>query len=326
MILATGGAGYVGSHFVRAYRSKLPKAPIVVVDDLSTGHRESLPDENIHFYQVNIGDKSRMAEIFKQHTVDCVVHFAASAYVCESQKEPFKYLENNLVNSINLFQSMDSAGVRKIVFSSTCATYGLPQSIPIDESHPQEPVNVYGLTKLMIEKTLDSLASTLGWSYAALRYFNAAGAHPEGIVGESHVPETHIIPLLLAAAVNPQVVIPICGTDYPTTDGTCVRDYIHVMDLADAHLSAIDHLLSGKPNLLVNLGTSSGASVLELIELCQEVTGRKIQTVPAARRWGDPPTLVADYSKAASVLAWKPKHTLKSIIETAWNWEQNRLY
>ena len=331
MILVTGGAGYVGSHFLKAYRASHPDSAVVVVDDLSQGHIESLPQgADVHFHKENIGDQKAMIEILKRYSVETVVHFAASAYVGESQIDPFKYFQNNVINSINLFNSMQVAQVKKMVFSSTCASYGNPQYTPIDEQHPQQPVNVYGLTKYMLEKALISLSQTLDWSFVALRYFNAAGADPQGRIGESHYPETHLIPLVLKAAKGEVESVRINGTDYETADGTCVRDYIHVMDLAQAHCAAIDFLNanagSTSTSLCVNLGTSHGASVLEVIETCEQVIGKKIPIQKAERRFGDPAALVANYSKAESILSWKPEHDLKSIVSTAWNWEQNRRY
>ncbi len=327
MILITGGAGYVGSHFLRSYLNRLPDAPVVVVDNLSTGHRESLPQgSNIFFHAENIGDQNAMSEIFKRHSIECVVHFAASAYVGESQVDPFKYYQNNVINSINLFNAMDNAGVKKIVFSSTCATYGNPQYTPIDEAHPQDPVNVYGLTKLMLERTLKSLSETIGWTYVALRYFNAAGADHKNCIGESHDPETHLIPLVLQAAKGEIDAVQINGSDYDTRDGTCIRDYIHVLDLATAHHAAIDHLVGGGQSLCVNLGTAHGASVMDVVNVSRSVTGRDIKVKYGQRRSGDPAALVADYSRASSVLSWKPEYDLNSIISNAWNWEQNRKY
>lgn len=327
MILITGGAGYVGSHFLRSYLDRLPDAPVVIVDNLSTGHRESLPQgSNIFFHAENIGDRNAMHEVFERYPIECVVHFAASAYVGESQTDPFKYYQNNVVNSIQLFNAMDAAGVKKIVFSSTCATYGNPQYTPIDEAHPQEPVNVYGLTKLMLEKTLKSLSDTIGWTYVALRYFNAAGAHPNQSIGESHDPETHLIPLVLYAANGVIDAVQVHGSDYDTRDGTCIRDYIHVLDLASAHHAAIDHLVGGGKSLCVNLGTAYGASVMDVINVSRAVTGKDIKVNYGPRRSGDPAALVANYSHASSVLSWKPEHDLNSIISTAWAWEQKRRY
>ena len=239
-------------------------------------------------------------------------------------RSPFKYYQNNVVNSIQLFNAMESAGVKKIVFSSTCATYGNPQYTPIDEAHPQEPVNVYGQTKLMLEKILKSLSETIGWTYVALRYFNAAGAHHKISIGESHHPETHLIPLVLQAAKGEIDAVQINGSDYETKDGTCIRDYIHVLDLATAHHAAIDHLTSGEKSLCVNLGTAYGASVMDVINVSRSVTGKDIKVNYGPRRSGDPAALVADYSRASSVLSWKPAHDLENIISTAWAWEQIR--
>jgi UDP-glucose 4-epimerase len=327
MILITGGAGYVGSHFVRSYLDRLPDAPVVIVDNLSTGHRESLPQGNsIFFHAENIGNQNAMNEIFKRYPIECVIHFAASADVGESQIDPFKYYQNNVVNSIQLFNAMENAGIKKIVFSSTCATYGNPQYTPIDEAHPQVPVNVYGQSKLMLEKTLKSLSETIDWTYVALRYFNAAGADRQNGIGESHHPETHLIPLVLQAAKGEIDAVQINGSDYETRDGTCIRDYIHVLDLATAHHAAIDHLVSGEQSLCVNLGTANGASVMDVINVSRSVTGNDIKVNHGPRRSGDPAALVADYSLASSVLSWRPEHDLDSIISTAWAWEQDRRF
>jgi UDP-glucose 4-epimerase len=327
MILITGGAGYVGGQFVRTYLANFPKEQVVVVDNLSEGHDLSLPKgNNVKFIEENIGNVQAMKLILSENKVEAVVHFAASAYVGESQTNPFKYYENNVISSINLFKAMEESHVRKIVFSSTCATYGNPKYIPLDESHPQEPVNVYGTTKWILEKVLRSLSETADWSYVALRYFNASGADDSGEVGESHDPETHLIPLVLKVAAGKLDHVDLYGNDYDTKDGTCIRDYIHVADLAQAHCAALEALKHGKAALEINLGTSVGASILEVLAMCKEVTGKEIATTFAPRRWGDPPVLVANYSKAAAQLNWQPRHDLRKIVESAWKWEQNRRY
>jgi UDP-glucose 4-epimerase len=324
-ILVTGAAGYIGSHFVRRFLSTKSDGQVIAVDNLSVGHRESLPDtERILFFEHDIGDYEFARELFGKHDIHAVVHFAASAYVGESQEKPFKYFDNNVIGALNLFKAMGEAGVNKLVFSSSCATYGNPDYSPIDEDHPQRPVSVYGTTKYMIEKAIQSLATT-GWSYVSLRYFNAAGCDDSGEIGESHDPETHLIPLALQTALKKREVLSVFGDDYETADGTCVRDYVHVNDIADAHLLAFDKLDSGA-KLEVNLGCSVGASVKQVIDLCKEVSGRDINVKMCPRRAGDAVALFADQKRATEILGWRPKYDLKRIIETAWNWESNRKY
>jgi len=326
MILVTGGAGYVGSHFVREYSRRKSASELVVIDNLSEGHEQAATSAGAHFVNCSIGDQEKLSQVFSKHEIEAVVHFAASAYVGDSQEHPFKYLHNNVVQSINLFEAMERHKIRRIVFSSTCATYGVPEYVPLDEKHPQRPVNVYGNTKLIIEQILHSLAQTKEWSFVALRYFNAAGADKDGGIGESHEPEPHIVPRALKAALGTLSHVDILGDDYETRDGTCIRDYIHVTDLAAAHLSALN-LLKEKPiSECINLGTEYGASVKEVVNICQEVTGRKVPFRIAPRRFGDPPVLVANNAKAKSVLSWQPEYDLKRIVETAWSWEKDRRY
>jgi UDP-glucose 4-epimerase len=324
MILVTGGAGYVGSHFLHQY-SKSKQSGVVVVDNLCEGHRQALP-ENCQFVECGIGDQKALDKIFSENKIDAVVHFAANAYVGESQEDPFKYLHNNVVQTINLFEAMERHGVRKLVFSSTCATYGVPDYVPLDEGHPQRPVSVYGNTKVIVEKIMQSLAETKQWSFVALRYFNAAGASDDGTIGENHDPETHLIPLALKAALGTIVHLNVLGDDYPTKDGTCIRDYIHVNDLASAHQQALDLLNSKQSAEFINLGTEHGMSVKEVIDVCAAVTGKKIPIRIAPRRSGDPPVLVANAEKARKLLGWQPRYDLQKIVESAWKWEQNRRY
>jgi len=325
-ILVTGAAGYIGSHFVRRFLGAKQDKNIIAVDNLSVGHLESLPkNDRFVFYENDIGNFDFMRDLMEKHKVESVVHFAASAYVGESQEKPFKYFDNNVVGTLNLFKAMNETGCRKIVFSSSCATYGNPDYSPIDEDHAQRPVSVYGTTKYMIEKAIQALATT-GWSYASLRYFNAAGADDSGEIGESHEPETHIIPLTLQTALRKREVLQVFGDDYDTEDGTCVRDYVHVNDLADAHIQALDKLDSGTKELAVNLGSSVGASVKQVIEMCKQVTGRNINVKYSPRRAGDAVALFADHKRATEQLGWKPAYDLKRIVETAWNWESNRKY
>jgi UDP-glucose 4-epimerase len=327
MILVTGGAGYVGSHFLRRYLQSSGTEEVVVVDNLQESHKESLADTGrIHFCLQDIGNYEAMLKIFRQFGVDQVVHFAASAYVGESEESPEKYFDNNVVNSLNLFKAMQACGIKQIVFSSSCATYGAPQKVPIDESHPQKPISVYGLTKLIVEQVIEAYSRTRGWRYATLRYFNAAGADESGAIGESHDPETHLIPLALQAALDSSKKLTVFGSDYDTRDGTCVRDYIHVTDLADAHIKALELLSRGFSCGAINLGTSHGASVKEVIETCEAVTGRKINVDYGPRRAGDPPTLTADASLALETLAFEPQCDLMKIIQTAWNWETRRRF
>jgi len=326
MILVTGAAGYIGSHFLRYFMSKSSQ-PVLAVDNLSTGHKEALPkSKQVIFKEADIGDFDLMKNLLMENQVKSVVHFAASCYVGESEQNPFKYYNNNLLQSTRLLEAMDAAGTRKIVFSSSCATYGLPQSMPITETHQQAPINTYGQTKLMVEHILHTLKRTRGFSFVALRYFNAAGADESGEIGESHDPETHLIPNVLRALTGKLDCLEIYGDDYETRDGTCIRDYIHVNDLASAHCAALNLMEEKECGLGINLGTSHGASVKEIIELCTEISGKRPPSKVHPRRPGDPPVLVADYAKAKELLAWSPSYDLTSIIKTAWNWEQNRRY
>jgi UDP-glucose 4-epimerase len=342
MLLITGACGYIGSHFLHYYLSQVDES-VVAVDNLSLGHRQAIsPDiaARVHFYQIDMGDKTAMADILKRHKVDKVVHFAAFAFVGESQELPFKYFNNNVGQSLAFFEALAEAGVKSVVFSSTCATYGRPVRTPMDETHPQSPINTYGVTKLMIEQALRAMALASGWKYVLLRYFNAAGASPQGHIGESHPVETHLIPLALAAALGNGPPLKVYGNDYDTPDGTCIRDYVHVDDLACAHLKALalfgpahTHMpeaacLPDSNNLgaVFNLGTSHGSSVLEVIKTIERVSGLKVPYSFGPRRDGDPPTLTAVSTRAESVLGWKTAHDLESIVRTALAWEQNGTY
>lgn len=329
VILVTGGAGYVGSHFVRAFLAENQEEHIVVIDNLSKGHRKALPESNrLTVIVCDIDDSEVVSRAIVDHAVDLVVHFAAKIDVGESQKEPFAFLDNNVVQSIELFKTMESCGVRKIVFSSSCAVYGEPQYLPLDEKHGQMPTSVYGMTKQVVEDILRSFTDSRGWSSVSLRYFNAAGAADDGQCGESHDPEFHLIPNLLKAALGDLKEATIHGTDYETRDGTCVRDYVHVNDLATAHSQAIRVLrgLSKPSAIAVNLGSTEGFTVKEVIDMCQKVTNRQIPRRHAERRPGDPPALIANARLAKELLGWKPTYDLKKIVETAWRWEQARLY
>jgi UDP-glucose 4-epimerase len=324
MKLVTGAAGYIGSHVVKAYLDQFPQEDIVAVDNLSEGHAEALRfSPRIHFAQEDVGHCEGMKALLGRYEIDTVIHFAASCYVGESQTDPAKYFRNNVVQTLNLLDVMQECGVRRMVFSSTCATYGNPQVLPIDEQHPQLPINVYGATKLMVEQALRAYSLAQGWSYVALRYFNASGADESGLLGEQHNPETHLIPLILQVALGQRDAIRIYGQDYETPDGTCIRDYIHVNDLATAHIQAIRYLDENPGGAAFNLGTTVGSSVLEVINMCREVTGREIPIEAVARRAGDPPVLVANADKAQRLLGWTPHYDLRKIVETAWAWEQS---
>jgi UDP-glucose 4-epimerase len=321
-ILVTGGAGYIGSHAVRrlvddGYR-------VVVVDDLSRGHPAAL-DERAHFYQHDFGDAEAMRVIMKDHEVDAVLHFAGFIEVGESVREPAKYYENNVVHSISMLNAMREANVSRIVFSSTAAVYGEPEYTPIDEHHPLCPVNPYGESKRMIEQVIQHYADAYGLDYAILRYFNVAGAATDGLLGERHQPETHLIPRILQTALESgSAKVSIYGTDYPTSDGTCIRDYIHVDDLVDAHVLALEALLDGRMRQVYNLGSEHGFTVREVIRACQEIIGRPLQVEEVGRRSGDPAVLVAKSEKIRRQLRWNPKLTdMPSIIATAWRWHQS---
>ena len=315
-ILITGGAGYIGSVATELLRARGEQ--VVVLDNLSRGYRDAVAPE-IPFYEGNVGDRELVARIAREHNIDACVHFAAFAYVGESVSEPTLYYENNVAQGINLLGALVTAGVRRFVFSSTCATYGEPQQIPIDESHPQLPANPYGWSKLFIERILADYDRAYNLNFVALRYFNASGASPDR--GERHEPETHLIPLVLRAAQKQLDHVTVFGNDYPTHDGTCVRDYIHVSDLADAHALALDYLRDGSSSTAINLGNGQGYSVLEVINAAREVTRQDIPIKIEGRRAGDPSHLVADSSKARSVLGWQPQHAdLATIISSAWEW------
>jgi UDP-glucose 4-epimerase len=326
-ILVTGGAGYIGSHFVHRYVKKHPQTPVIVVDNLSEGHPQSLENlAGVTLIQENIGNIEAMSAIFSAHAVQTVIHFAASCYVGVSQEQPAAYFENNVIQSLSLLNAMDCCGVKEIVFSSTCASYGNPEYFPIDEKHPQKPINVYGSTKLMVEQALRAYSLARGLSSVSLRYFNASGADEQGLIGEHHDPETHLIPLILQVALGQRNAIHIYGNDYDTPDGTAVRDYIHVNDLADAHIAAIDYLRNHPGAEAFNLGTRTGSSVLEVIDMCRKVTNREIPVQLSPRRLGDPAILVSNAEKAETLLDWRAQYELQAIIETAWRWEQSRRY
>ena len=323
MILITGGAGYIGSHcaldLIRAGYE------CVVLDNLSYGHEEALQTTN--FCKVDLSNIDEIKDVFKNYPIKAVIHFAAFAYVGESVENPQKYYYNNVVNTLNLLNVMLENNVKKIVFSSTCATYGNPEYMPLDEKHTQNPINPYVTTKLVIEKFLQDYDKAYGLKYIALRYFNASGADPKANIGESHSPETHLIPLVLQTALGKRDCIKVFGDDYDTPDGTCIRDYIHVNDLAKAHRLALEKLFNGSESDFFNLGIGKGYSVKEIIEKSEKIIGKLINQQITERREGDPPVLVADNKKAKQELGWNPEFTeIEDIIQTAWNWELNRRY
>src|SRR3954452_13206648 len=318
-ILVTGGAGYIGSHTAKLLAAAGHEP--VVCDDFSQGHEWAVKWGPLE--RGRLSDAARLTEVFTSRKIDVVVHFAANALVGESMTNPAKYFQNNTVGSLNLLNAMHDAGVETIVFSSTCATYGDPVRVPIDESHPQAPVNPYGESKLMVEKILRWYGDAYDLRWMALRYFNAAGADPDGEIGEDHDPESHLIPLVIGAAQGVRPPVKIFGTDYPTPDGTAVRDYIHVMDLADAHLRALNRLAAGTPSQAINLGTGRGHSVREVVDAVTRVSGGTVPAVEPPRRAGDPPDLVAAPARAREVLGWTCRYPeLETIVRHAWAWHQ----
>jgi UDP-arabinose 4-epimerase len=321
-VLVTGGAGYIGSHTCKVL-ARAGHQP-VVFDNLSRGHREAVRWGPL--IEGDLADRNRLLTALETHRVAAVMHFAAYAYVGESVADPAMYYRNNLGGSLSLIEAMRETGVDKIVFSSTCATYGIPAGSPISESAPQLPVNPYGETKLAIERALHWYGEAYGLRSASLRYFNAAGADPEGEIGEHHEPETHLVPLVLQTALQQRSHVDIYGTDYPTADGTAIRDYIHVEDLAEAHVRALEHLCAGRESTALNLGTGRGHSVREVIAAAESVCGRAIRQREAPRRAGDPPVLVADPSRAAEQLGWRAHRSdLQTIISTAFAWHKRCL-
>lgn len=322
-VLVTGGAGYIGSHFVKLLSDKGFEP--IVIDNLSRGHKEAVPS-NVPFELADILDFASVINTFEKYKPEAVVHFAAFAYVGESVESPELYYTNNVAGSLKLIRACAEFGIKKFVFSSTCSIYGNPLQIPISESEPSKPINPYANTKLMIEMILRDFETAYGIKSVSLRYFNAAGADPDSNIGESHEPEPHLIPLVLHTAQKKREKVLVFGNDYDTHDGTCIRDYIHVMDLADAHLKAIDYLANGGESTVINLGTGSGNSVLEIINKAMEVTGREINYEIVGRRAGDPAKLVADNKKAKEILGWSPKYSIEDILKSAWNWHTNPKY
>lgn len=318
-VLVLGGAGYIGSHTV----DRLVEAgkDVVVVDSLVTGHLAAVRKE-AKFYQGDLADKDFMRKVFTENPdIDAVIHFAAFSLVAESMKDPLKYFDNNTAGMVKLLEVMNEFDIKYIVFSSTAATYGIPEKMPIYEDDPQLPINPYGESKLMMEKIMRWADEAYGIKFVALRYFNVAGANPDGSIGEDHHPETHLLPIVLQVAMGEREKLQIFGDDYNTPDGTNVRDYVHPFDLADAHILAVDYLRNGNESSAFNLGSSTGFSNLEIVKAAREVTGKEIPAEIAARRGGDPDTLIAASEKARKVLGWKPEFDdIHKIIETAWKW------
>ncbi len=324
VILVTGGAGYIGSHAVKALEER--GFETIILDSLVYGHRD-LIETNLKAKLVagDINDRASLDRLFSTTKIDAVMHFAAFAYVGESVTDPAKYYRNNVVGTLTLLDAMREHGVTNFVFSSTCATYGNPQSIPITEDHPQHPINPYGAGKLAIERVLKDYDPAYGLKSVIFRYFNAAGADPDGLFGEDHNPETHLIPLILQAAAGKRASISVFGTDYDTPDGTCIRDYIHVTDLAQAHVLGLEYLLEHQTSQIFNLGNGSGFSVKEVVDTARQVTGQEIAIEECPRRAGDPAVLIGSSTKARQMLGWEPKYAdLNAIVKHAWNWHQSR--
>ena len=317
-ILVTGGAGYIGSHTVKELLNKGYK--VVVYDNLSTGHRDFVPKQAV-FIKGDLNNTKKLDSVFKKYKIDSVMHFAAFIEAGESVNYPLSFYENNVVNSLNLFRIMIKNNVKKIIFSSSAAVYGIPKNIPVQEDDQKNPINPYGHSKLMVEKILKSFDKAYGMKFIALRYFNAAGAALDSTIGEKHSLETHLIPIILDVALNKKS-IKIFGTDYPTEDGTCIRDFVHVIDLANVHILALKALNKKNPkSRYYNLGSENGYSVKEVIKICRKITGHKIPAVNSDRRPGDPPILIASSEKIKKELKWKPKYTdLNIIVKSSWNW------
>ena len=319
-VVVVGGAGYIGSHTVRVLQER--DVEVLVFDDLSTGHREAV---QAPFVEGSLRDRESLSRLFSDHSPRSVIHFAAKSLVGESVENPAKYYEENVLHTFNLLEEMRAAGCVEIVFSSSCSSYGDPVEIPMPDTHPQSPVNPYGRTKLHMEHMMDDYARAYGLRFAALRYFNAAGAASDGSLGEDHAFETHLIPLVLQVALGKRESISVYGDDYPTPDGTCIRDYIHVDDLSDAHLRALRLLQDGTSRFACNLGTGSGYSVREVIEVARRVTGHPIPEVVTGRRAGDPPQLVSGGNLAREMLGWEARRTaLEDIVADAWNFMQQK--
>lgn len=319
-IAVLGGAGYIGSHAVNQLIEK--NYDVIVIDNLQTGHEEAI-HEKARFYKGDLRDKEFLSHVFETEKIEGILHFAANSLVGESMEKPLEYFNNNVYGTQVVLETMQQYGVKNIVFSSSAATYGEPKKIPIKETAATQPENPYGETKLMMEKMLKWCDKAYGMRYVALRYFNVAGAKLDGTIGEDHTPESHLVPLILQTALGQRDKISIFGDDYNTPDGTCIRDYVHVVDLIEAHILALEYLKAGNESNTFNLGSSTGFSVEEMVETAREVTGKDIPAVMEARRAGDPSTLIASSDKAKKVLGWKPQYTdVKDIIASAWNWHQ----
>lgn len=322
-ILVCGGAGYIGSHMVAELLEK--GEDVVIIDNFQKGHRDAILGGKV--YEGDLRDKKILDKVFTENSIEAVIDFAADSLVGESVIEPLKYFNNNVGGTINLLEAMRNYNVKNIVFSSTAATYGEPDRVPIEEEDKTFPTNPYGESKLTVEKILKWCDKAYGIKYTALRYFNAAGAHVSGKIGEDHKPESHLIPIILQVALGQRDKIMIYGDDYSTEDGTCIRDYIHVTDLANAHLLAVNRLKNGGQSIICNLGNGTGFSVKQIIEVCRKVTGCNIEAEVAPRREGDPAILIASSDKAKKQLGWNPKYnSIETIIETAWNWHKNHPY
>ena len=323
MVLVVGGAGYIGSHVNKLLNKRGYQS--VIYDNLVYGHKESVKWGE--FVLGDLCDIQQIRLVFQKYNIDAVMHFAGYAYVGESVEDPQKYYINNLINTLNLLKVMREFKCKYFIFSSTCATYGVPDYIPIDENHPQSPINPYGNSKMMVEKVLSDYSSAYGLNYVSLRYFNAAGADHDAEIGESHNPETHLIPLVLDVAAGRKESVKIFGTDYNTTDGSAIRDYIHVMDLADAHILSLEYLKRGGKSNAFNLGNGNGYSVFDVVNTAIEISGKKIKTIICDRRNGDPEKLVGDATKAKKILKWEPKfYDIQNIIESAWVWRNTKKY
>jgi UDP-glucose 4-epimerase len=319
-IMVVGGAGYIGSHMVKDLLQA--NCNVITLDNLSTGHRNLLLGGKL--IKGNLGDTTLLNGIFSDHRIDVVMHFAAYSIVGESVKNPVEYYRNNVARTIELLDAMVHHNVKRFIFSSSAAVYGEPSEVPIKEEHPLQPTNPYGATKVAIEQMLGDFDSAYGLKYVSLRYFNAAGADASGKIGERHNPETHLIPLILKVAMGEQNNIKIFGTDYPTRDGTCIRDYIHVSDLTQAHFLAVEKLMAGGDNAIYNLGNNRGYSVREVVEIAAKVTGKQIPAIVDGRRSGDPAVLIANSEKIRKELGWRPRYEdLETILRTAWKWHQN---
>lgn len=322
-VLVLGGAGYIGSHAVKALVESGKE--VIVVDNLQTGHLKAISDK-AKFYQGDIRDKIFLKSVFEQESITEVVHFAASSLVGESMIEPLLYFNNNVYGMQILLEVMNEYHIKKIVFSSTAATYGEPDVVPITENTPTNPTNPYGQSKLMMEQMMKWCDEAYGIKYVSLRYFNVAGASLDGSIGEDHTPETHLLPIILEVALGKRQELRIFGDDYPTPDGTCIRDYVHVVDLVDAHLLALDYLETHQESQIINLGSGSGFSVKALLDEAELVTDKEIPFVMSERRQGDPAILIASNQKAKDILEWQPKYTnIATIISTAWNWHEKHL-